>query len=77
MRHDDNSGSRLIHLTPLMPSGNPRSMKVVRGGYCFDTRYEELQEKGAQHKVFEDALKDYGYNVTTLPIRTIWVTVSM
>ena len=34
-----------------------------------DTRYEEkLQEKGAQHKALEEALKDYGYNVTTLPI---------
>ena len=34
-----------------------------------DTRYEEkLQEKGAQHKALEEALKEYGYNVTTLPI---------
>ncbi len=29
---------------------------------------EKLQEKGAQHKALEEALKDYGYNVTTLPI---------
>ena len=37
-------------------------------GYCSDTKYEEkLQEKGAQHKALEEALKDYGYNVTTLP----------
>ncbi len=37
--------------------------------YCSDTRYEEkLQEKGAQHKALEEALKDYGYNVTALPI---------
>ena len=35
----------------------------------FRARYEEkLQEKGAQHKALEEALKDYGYNVTTLPI---------
>ena len=41
----------------------------MEGGYCSDTRYEEkLQEKGAQHKALEEALKDYGYNVTTLPI---------
>ena len=69
LRHDDNSGSRLTPLTPLMPNGNPRSIKIVEGGYCSDTRYEEkLQEKGAQHKALEEALKEYGYNVTTLPI---------
>ncbi len=69
LRHDDNSGSRLTPLTPMMPYGNPRSIKIVGGGYCSDTRYEEkLQEKGAQHKALEEALKDYGYNVTTLLI---------
>ena len=52
-----------------MPSGNPRSIKIVEGGSCPDTRYEEkLQEKEAQHKALKEALKDYGYNVTTLPI---------
>ncbi len=36
---------------------------------CSDTRYEEkLQGKEAQHKALEEALKDYGHNVTTLPI---------
>ena len=41
----------------------------MEGGYCSDTRYEEkLQEKGAQHRALEEALKAYGYNVTTLPI---------
>ncbi len=41
----------------------------MEGGYCSDTRYEEkLQEKGAQHKALEEALRDYGYSVTTLPI---------
>jgi len=69
LHHDDNSGSRLTPLTPVMPNGNPRSIKIVEGGYCPDTRYEEkLQEKGAPHKALEEALKDYGYNVTTLPI---------
>ncbi len=68
-RHDDNSGSRLTPLTPVMLNGNPRCMKSLEGGCCPDTRYEEkLQEKGAQHKALEEALKDYGYNVTTLPI---------
>jgi len=36
-----------------------------------DTRYEEkLQEKGAQHKALEEALKDYsyGYTVTIPPL---------
>ena len=69
LHHDDNFGSRLTPLTPVMPNGNPRSIKIVEGGCCPDTRYEEkLQEKGAQHKALEEALKDYGYNVTTLPI---------
>ena len=69
LRHDDKSGSRLTPLTPMMPNGNPRSIKIVEGGYCSDTRYEEkLQEKGAQHKALEEALKDYSYNITTLPV---------
>ena len=69
LRHDDNSGSRLPPLIPVMPNGNPRCVKNVEGGYCSDTRYEEkLQEKGAQLKALEEALQDYGYNVTTLPI---------
>ena len=70
-RHDDNSGSRLTPLTPMIPNGNPRSIKIVEGGCCSNTRYEEkLQIKGAQHKALEEALKDCGYNVTTLPIFT-------
>ena len=41
----------------------------MEGGHCSDTRYEEkLHERGAQHKAVEGALKDYGYNVTTLPV---------
>ena len=62
LRHDDNSGSRLTPLTPLMPNGNPRSIKIVEGGCCSDTRYEEkLQEKGAPHKALEEALNDYNF----------------
>ena len=69
LRSDDNSGSRLTPLTPVMPNGSPRSIKIGEGGYCPDTRYEEnLQEKEAQHKALEGAFKDYGYNVITLPI---------
>ena len=56
-------------LTPMMPNGNQRNIKIVEGGYCPDTRYEEkLQDKGAQHRALEEALKDYGYNLITLPI---------
>ena len=56
LHHDDNSGSRLTPLTPPMPNGNQRNTKIVEGGYCPDTRYEEkLQEKGAQHKALEEA----------------------
>ncbi len=29
---------------------------------------EKLQKNEAQHEALEEALKDYGYNVTTLPI---------
>ena len=41
----------------------------MEGGYCPDTRYEEkLQGKETQHAALEAALKDCGYNATTLPI---------
>ncbi len=53
----------------MMSDGNPRRIQIVEGGYCPDTRYEEkLQEKEAQHAALEAALRDYGHNVTTLPI---------
>ena len=69
LRHDNNSGSRLTPLTPMMPNRNPRSTKLVGIGKCPDTRNEEkLQGKGAQHKACEEAFKDCGYNVTTLPL---------
>ncbi len=67
LRHDDNSGSRLTASTPVMPNGNPRSIKIVEGGYCPDTRH---QEKLQESEALSGALKDYGYNVTTLPIIT-------
>ena len=69
LRHNDKFGSRLTALTPVMPDGNPRSMKIVEGGYWPDTRHEEkLQEKEAQPEALERTLKDFGYNVTTLPM---------
>jgi len=66
LRHNDKFGSRLTALTPVMPDGNPRSMKIVEGGYCPDTRHG--QEKEAQPEALERTLKDFGYNVTTLPM---------
>ena len=36
LRHDDNSGSRLTPLTPVMPNGSARSIKIVEGRYCPD-----------------------------------------
>ncbi len=40
LHHDNNCGSRLTLMTPLMPYGNPRSIKIVEGGYCLE---EHLQ----------------------------------
>ena len=52
-----------------MPNGKARRIWIVEGGYCSDTRYEEkLEEKEAQHTALEVALKEYGYDVTVLPI---------
>ena len=42
MRYGNNSGSRQTPLTPMMPSGNSRSIKIVEGGYCISTDYERL-----------------------------------
>ena len=77
--HDDNTVSRLAPLTPVMPTGNPSSIKIVEGGYCSDTGYEaKLQEKEAQHEALEKAVKDYGYSVnhTAYNHRTVWITIS-
>ena len=54
-----------------MPNGNPRSIQIVEGGYCPDTRYEE------QHKALEEArgLWTQCYH-TAYNHRTIWVTIS-
>ena len=79
LRHDDKSGSRTTPLTSMMPSGNPRSIKIVEGGYCSDTRYEEkLQEKGAQHKALAGSSQGLWlqcYHSADYH-RTIWFTVS-
>jgi len=59
------SCGRMTPLTPVMP----RSIKIVEGGYCPDIK-KNCKKKQAQHKALEGALKNYGYNVTTLPITT-------
>ena len=77
LHHDDNSGCRLTPLTPVMPNGYPRSINIVEGGCCPDTKYDKkLQAKGAQHKTWSKLSRTM---VTILPFayrhRTIYVTV--
>lgn len=65
LRHDNTSGSRLTLLTPVMPNRHPRSINIVEGGNCPDTRYEEqVQEKAARHQALDEALRTV---VTMLP----------
>ncbi len=42
LHHDDDSGPSL---TPVMPNRKSRSVKIVEGGYCPDTRCEEKLQK--------------------------------
>ena len=59
----------MADLTTHMPNGKARRIWIVEGGYCSDTRCEQkLEEKEAQHTALEVALKEYGYDVTLLPI---------
>ena len=57
LRHDNNSGSRLTALTPVMPDGNSGSIQIVEGEYCPDLTYvrfeEKLPEKEAQNETLE------------------------
>ena len=63
--HDTDTGSRLPNLQPNMPSGKPR--KIMIGGYCSDVSYlEKVKEKGQQHAKLEEALRLYGYDVTSV-----------
>ena len=40
---------------------------IVEGGYCSDVSYlEKVKEKGQQHARLEEALRLYGYDVTSL-----------
>ncbi len=52
----------------MVPAGKTRSIKIVEGGYCPDTRRrEKLQEKEAQYEALEEAFRCHGYNGTTQP----------
>ena len=65
--HNADSGHALPSLSPIMPNGKARTVSIVEGGYCSDTRYlEKLAEKEAQHTALETALKSYGYDVEVL-----------
>lgn len=46
-----------------------------KGGYCRDTSYlEKPQETGQQHVSLEEALRSYGYDVTSLTLSTsLWL----
>ena len=65
--HDTDTGSRLPNLQPTMPSGKARKIMIIEGGYCSDVSYlEKAKEKRQQHAKLEEALRLYGYDVTTL-----------
>ena len=65
--HDTNTGSRLPNLQRTMPNGKARKVTIVEGGYCSDVSYlEKVKEKGQQHAKLEEALRLYGYDVTSL-----------
>ena len=67
LHHDASTEAALPNLPPTMPDGTTRKISIAEMGYCSDTRYlEKLQEKEMQHSALEDALKNYGYNVTVL-----------
>ena len=65
--HDTDTGSRLPNLQRTMPNGKARKVTIVEGGYCSDVSYlEKVKEKGQQHARLEEALRLYGYDVTSL-----------
>ena len=65
--HDIDTGSRLPNLQRTMPNGKARKITIVEGGYCSDVSYlEKVKEKGQQHARLEQALRLYGYDVTSL-----------
>ena len=64
---DTDTGSTLPNLPATMPNGRARRVTIVEGGYCSDVSYlEKVNEKGQQHAKLEEALRLYGYNVTSL-----------
>ena len=65
--HDTDTGSTLPNLPATMPNARARRVTIVEGGYCSDVSYlEKVREKGQQHAKLEEALRLYGYNITSL-----------
>ena len=67
LSHDTDTGSRLPNLQRTMPNGKARKVTIVEGGYCSDVScLEKVKEKKQQHAKLEEALRLYGYDVTSL-----------
>ena len=50
-----------------MPNGKARKVTIVEGGYCSDVSYlVKVKGKGQQPARLEQALRLYGYDVTSL-----------
>ena len=67
--HDTDIGSRPPNLQRTMPSGKARKIVIVEGGYCScsDVSYlEKAKVKGQKHTKLQEALRLYGYDVTSL-----------
>ena len=65
--HDIDTGSRLPNLQRTMPNSKARKVTIVERGYCSDVSYlGKVEEKGQQHARLEEALRLYGYDVTSL-----------
>ena len=68
---DADTASKLPNLPAIMPNrhcnGKARKVTFVEGGCCSDVSYlETVKEKGQQHAKLEEALRLYGYNITSL-----------
>ena len=66
---DTDTGYTLPNLPATMPNGRARRVTIAEGGYvyCSDVSYlEKVREKGQQHAKLEEALRLYGYNITSL-----------
>lgn len=74
--HDDNLGSRLAPLTPVMPNGTPRSINIVKRGLMQDMRKtarrgSSVWSIGGSFKWLWEQCHYIAYNY-----RTICITIS-